>query len=270
MREIIIHMKKILLSLFVSSVGLAAIAQCTIDPSNTEFFSPAPDSVPCVERTVAYNQVIQISVPSSINLQDYGAPIPLTMYIDSLVITDITGFPTGVDYQPNPTNGVFYGGTNGCILLSGTTTDAAGNYPLTLHGTLTMHGNAFPPFFDGDTTVDLATMQGMSSQFSLSLDVINQGDPCRSTGINDVKFNANISTYPNPAKDKLTLAVNAAERINGTIEIVNMLGAIVAKKEIDIIGSQTFDFNVASLPAGIYALQMKDGNRKYSTTFIKE
>lgn len=256
-------MKKVILSLFIGATSLFASAQCTIDMSNTAFFSP--DTFPCVERSVAYNQTLQISVPA--NTANMGLPIPITLTIDTIIISNITGFPAGLSYTANPTSGVFPGGTNGCFQITGTTTAPAGNYPLSLSGSVSL-SSLFPPI---DTTVDLALIQSMAAgMFNLSLDVIEQGAPCRVNGINDLAFNAKIAAYPNPAKDNITVSINSAERINGTIEVINVLGAKVYSNKIDIFGTANYDINTSALPRGIYTVLLTDNNRKYSSNFVKE
>src|SRR5687768_17047763 len=114
-------MKKLysfLIFAFSSISFLAAQPPCTIDSSNTAFFSPRPDSLACVERTQSYSQVIQIAVPASINMQDFGAPFPYYLFVDSVVITGVNGLPTYITYSSIPANGVLYGGQRGCALVT--------------------------------------------------------------------------------------------------------------------------------------------------------
>ena len=62
-------MKKIypLLIAIFFSVGMVS-AQCTTDTSTT-FFSPKPDSLPCIDSSLAYSQVVHIYVWDSLNME---------------------------------------------------------------------------------------------------------------------------------------------------------------------------------------------------------
>lgn len=258
-------MKKIYLAVLMLAAVVSANAQCTIDPNNTQFFSPSPDSIPCVERGNAYDQVLQIAVPSQFNLQDLGAPIPYYLYIDSVVITNVSGFPTGITNQLNAVNGTtLYGGENYCSRVSGTTNDAVGRYQLLFEGTITMHGNPFPPYFDGDTTVDLATVQSQpDNPFQLFLDVINVGDECRpSTGINDFssELNAAFFVYPNPNNGVFEVKLNAGHRVNGEINVVDNTGRLVFTQKLDVIGLYNTTIDLKNFAAGLYSVQVKSEN----------
>ncbi len=247
------------------------VVPCTIDSSNTAFFSPRPDSIPCVERTVPYSQVIQIKIPTSIDLQDFGSPISFVLTVDSVVITGVNGLPTGLTYESNPSGGVFYGGSYGCALLEGTTTDPADRYPITFNGTFTAHGQPFPPFFDGDTTIDFATLQSLGGGlFDLFLDVINQGDPCRPapSGISDFSADLNslIRVYPNPNNGLFNVRIDAGRRLKGDMVILDVTGRKVFTEAIDAVGLYTNSINLSQFAKGLYTLQVRtaEGNASKS------
>lgn len=268
-------MKKLLFSALVAfgAIFQANSQACTVDttvipPGRFSF----PDTLPCVEKTVAYDQVVQFKIPATINAQDFGSPIPFTLTIDSIVIDSVTGFPAGISAAYNPSNGVFYGGSAGCFKVSGTTNDPVGNYPVTVHGTLTARGTAFPGVFDGDTTISLAALSGFQQNpfGALSLDVINAGDPCRqsSVGINNVKsFNATVKAYPNPAINVLNVAINSVDRINGDMIVFDVMGRKVFTQKIDISGVQNFAIDVTPFASGLYNLVITDGYKKSATQF---
>jgi hypothetical protein len=249
----------------------ASFSQCVIDNSNTAFFSPSPDSVPCVERGVPYDQVIQIKVPTSIDLADFGAPISFILTVDSFVVTDITGFPSGLTYTQNPSSGVMYGGDNGCGQVQGTTNDPVGNYPLSFVGFISLHGLPFPGIFDGDTTIDLATLQTLSSMFSLSLDVIEQGDPCRASGVKDfsAELNSAISVYPNPTSGPALVSVNTARRLNGSIQLMDVNGKLINEQLIDVVGKASFPLDLGKCAPGVYSVVLRT-NEGYASKIISK
>lgn len=251
-----------LLGIAVAFAGNNGVA-CTIDSSNTDFFNPRPDTLPCVERGNAYDQVIQIKVPTSIDLQTLvpSLPFPFVLNIDSVVIDSVTGFPQGLYYMIRPYNGVLYGGDNGCAEISGTTNDPAGNYPITFHGTMTLHGMAFPPYFDGDTTVDFATIQSApQNPFSASLDVINPGDQCRPaapSGIINAELNAAIRVYPNPTNGVFQFNLNTGSRTDGELLVIDALGQVVYRQDVMAQGQYQTTVDLGKHAPGIYTVQFK-------------
>lgn len=235
---------------------------CTIDSANTAFFSPGPDSIPCIERGVAYSQIIQIHVPQTLDIGPFiGFPAGIIILtVDSLNLDSLTGFPTGMTYNLNPADGHFLGGDNGCVYAYGTTNDPVGNYPLGVHGTISVSGIpggfGFPP----DTTFQLAQAQSMSGMFQLSVDVINTGDECRpSTGIRDFSADLNslIQVYPNPNNGIFDLRLDAGRRINGEIVITDIAGRRVFSQVIDVVGLYTTSINLSQFGKGLYTLQIK-------------
>jgi len=257
---------------------LLSNAQCTVDTTQVasgKFFSP--DTFPCAVRTVAYNQILQFKVPYSINVQDFvQIPVPYTVYIDSIQIDSITGFPAGIKDSTNPANGHFFPGKGGCAKLYGTTTAPKGNYPLTAHGFVTVHGTPQPLVgFDGDSTFSLDQLAQLGkSPFSFSVDVINVGDQCRPSVASGMEilnsFNAIMKIYPNPATGTLNLDINTVDRINGSINVFDALGRKISEEKIDLLGLMNKQINVSSFPVGIYTLQITDSKNSFKTKFVVE
>ncbi len=259
-------MKKIYTILFLISCSTSAVMAgvgCTIDSTNTGFFSPSPDSLPCIERNIPYAQIIQILVPTSIDLQQFGSPIPFVLTVDSMVVDSVTGLPSGIGYTLNPDSQAIYGGGRACALLSGTTTDPKGNYPVIFHGSITMHGFPFPPYFDGDTTVRLEDVQGApQSPFKAAVDVINPGDTCRPAAPNTIKsFNRELNTalfvYPNPSNGLFEVKLNTGRRINGTISVIDLMGREIYKENLDVTNLYTTRIDLRNFAKGIYTLLLK-------------
>ncbi|GIV33020.1 MAG: hypothetical protein KatS3mg031_0555 [Chitinophagales bacterium] len=112
-------MKNLFLSFTILASATLLAAQCVVDSSNTtDGFTPA--SLPCITQGSPYSEVVQLHIPTSFG----GATI------DSVLLLSITGLPTGIGYAINPSPAAIPGGSNGCILFSGTTAAAVGTYPL--------------------------------------------------------------------------------------------------------------------------------------------
>ena len=236
-------------------------AGCTIDSTNTSFFSPGPDSIPCIERGVAYTQVIQIHVPQTFDIGPFvGLPFAVNLTVDSLNIDSISGFPAGLTYDLNPADGRFKGGDNGCALASGTTNVPAGNYPLGMHGTIYVSGIPAGFGFPSDTSFQLAQAQSFSTMFNLAVDVINQGDPCRPT-TNVQNFSAELNSLlhisPNPSNGIFELQLNAGRRIAGEIAVLDMSGRKIFSQALDAVGLFNTTINISNFARGLYTLQLK-------------
>ncbi|HLP20716.1 MAG TPA: T9SS type A sorting domain-containing protein [Chitinophagales bacterium] len=263
-------MKKVYTILAAMVIGISASfagAGCTIDPSNTQFFSPAPDSIPCIERGQSYTQIIQVHVPETIDVGPmFGFPAGIIILaVDSMQIDSVTGFPTGLNYAQNPPDGFYLGGDNGCINAYGTTNDPVGNYPLTVHGTISVSG--IPPGFGfpSDTSFQLDQGQGMSGMFSLGVDVINPGDECRpaqNTGINSFSADLNslMQVVPNPNNGVFELRLNAGRRVEGEVVIVDVTGRKVYSQAIDAVGMYSNQINLQQFGKGLYTLQLRTAN----------
>lgn len=244
----------VLLVLFVASNMFAQ--SCVIDANNTEFVTPSQDSFPCVERSVAYTESIQLSIPGT-----FTTPVG-DVTIDSVVITSVTGFPTGLNYACNPTTCSFPGGQNGCMNFYGTTSDPAGNYPLTFSGFF-YYSPSNPLFPSPVDFAALAAIPGAPS-ISYALDVIEAGAPCRpdttpTTGINDFSSSLNAAIYvsPNPNNGQFQLSINAGRAIVGNMMIVDMLGREVYSQTLDVTGQYTQAINTGKLNAGLYTLLIR-------------
>jgi hypothetical protein len=241
-------MKKFALALFVTVAAfVSAYSQaCVINQNSSGFFSPAADSFPCVERNVAFSHALQLSIPSGYT----------GFTVDSIVITNITGFPTGLSYACNPASCVFYGGTKGCINFQGTTADTIGTYTLTIQGTAT---GTVPVV--GTQTVSLSTLSsfgGPSPTYQLT--VIDSGSPCRGTvdirGFS-AELNSAIYIYPNPNNGTFEFKLDAGRRINGEIMVFDATGNKVFNQTLDVIGFYNTTIDLSKLAKGLYTLQLR-------------
>jgi hypothetical protein len=243
----------------------APAALCTIDTSNTLFFSPGSSTLPCIERGVPYHQIIQVAVPIAINLQDLvpSLPIAFGLFVDSVIIDSITGFPSGITLVFNPATRKFYGGDHGCVDVSGITNAAKGIYHLVFHGTITLHGQPFGSYFDGDTTVSLQNLQANpNSPFKFTAQVINPGDSCThliAAGINNNRsgLNAVFKIYPNPGSGIFRFDMNSGKTIEGEINVLDYMGRLVLTRSVDVSGPFNTSIDLSGEAQGIYVVQLK-------------
>lgn len=82
-------------------------------------------------------------------------------------------------------------------------------------------------------------------------------------GIDDTNSIKNITIFPNPTKDKITIANIQNKNIN-TIEVYSILGQLVDNRNIKE-GLNSVDLNLESLDSGIYLLKV-NSTEGHSTT----
>ena len=239
--------KKVLFtaSLFISGIVLLN-AQCTPDPQYT---SPGiyPDTItnlPHATATVAYNTTMTAVVPAD-------TTVIVTIPIDSIGITQFTGLPTGLTWQANTSSNYWHGGTSGCVLISGTTTQV-GIFPLSIQ-TKTYLGLGMQPV---NTPV---------LGYKIVVDPI--------TGINNVnleKFDISQNS-PNPFSFKTDILFTSpvAETIQFTV--YNLIGEVVYKESINAIaGINEIEFTTSNLPSGIYMYQINNKAQTVTKRMIIE
>jgi hypothetical protein len=241
----IYHMKKLLLFAALLTGSLSQLsAQCTITPGCTTgptgyCTTPAENTnLTNATESALYNTTIQFSLASSI------AVGPTTIAIVNASINSVTGMPAGLTYSTNPASGTFPGGSNACLLLSGTPSAAsAGTYTISVTFSV---NTSFAP-----TTQTLVWFLTV--------------DPSGTVGIKSINPNTTFFISPNPATSELTVASGSHM---GKIQIVDALGKTVLTHDANYSSQTTI--NISSLSKGVYFLQMNDGAKISTKKFIKD
>jgi hypothetical protein len=78
----------------------------------------------------------------------------------------------------------------------------------------------------------------------------------------DESANANLSVYPNPSSDVVTIESNMTE---GSIEIIDLTGKVVANQTVNGVATA---FNTAALSNGIYTVILTNGSTVETRKFI--
>lgn len=132
-------MRQLILSFFVLALGTVnGYAQCTPNTSITQA-GIYPDSATGLAPGVvgqAYSQEMQLRVPLDTLVDLLGTGTPSLVPITSITLTAFNNLPAGLTYACNPPTCVFPGGTNGCVLISGTPVVAGTFVPLAVTSTL--------------------------------------------------------------------------------------------------------------------------------------
>lgn len=232
--------KRILvLALLAGGIALNAHAQCIPDVTITDpgIYPDSATGLPAGTVGVTYNEVIQFKVLTDTSL----AGLPVT--VDSISITQVTGLPPGISYTCTPASCVFPGGSNGCILLTGTPT-VSGAFPLTV-----------------DLIID-ANLSGIAFQQPSTVDyyVININAATGIATLSSVNFGI-VNVLPNPAADYTDLTYSTPLGGDFRITLYDMIGKKVSEQLIrGLPGNNTFRIKTAQLKSGVYMLTLGNGS----------
>lgn len=91
------------------------------------------------------------------------------------------------------------------------------------------------------------------------------------TSINDLVNEGSISLYPSPASNELNVAIDMKQAAEVTFAVYNALGQeVMVEKQSLATGKQTATLNVSQLAAGVYILNIGNGEGAVQHKFIKE
>ncbi len=80
-----------------------------------------------------------------------------------------------------------------------------------------------------------------------------------------------MSLYPNPARQKLSVEITSGACFSGTIEIINLLGTTVLSSKFEhLSGMQRLSFNIDYLKSGLYFIIMKTADSSVTRKILIE
>jgi len=243
--------KNLLIVIVLTLAGIVNIAnaQCVPDLSITTpgIYPDSATNLPGGTVGIPYNEDIQARVLTDTSLS--GLPVVIT----SITLSSVTGLPPGLTYNCTPSSCVFPGGSNGCMLLSGTPT-TAGVFPITVELTVdgTIFGTPVPPQV---STLDY---------YFITIDV--------NSGINDqltsVKFDL-VQNNPNPASTYTDVTFSTPIAGNFTIKMFNMIGKEVLKQNIrGMAGVNSSRLMLEDITSGVYMLSIENGSNVVTRRMI--
>jgi hypothetical protein len=242
-------MKKILLTLVLTIATIFASAQCMPDLQFTDAGIYPDSATGLVNAYVGqnYSQNITIITPLDTSVASLGG---LTVTIDSINLTSVTGLPPNFAYTCDPPSCGFPGGTIKCAELYSTinpTTSDIGLYNITFE-TKTYVIAPIVGAITQDDVIDYYYIEILDNTTS----VINQ--------FSSLTFELK-GVFPNPAVNNAKI-----QFISGTSEAVifkvyNLLGEEV---DLQIIHSQrgvnTINLNTTSYSEGMYLYSINNGS----------
>ena len=231
---------------------------CVIDTNNYALFSPPSEQLPCVVR----------NSPCDITLQLFCPPTLGGIGIDSIRVTSFPGMPAGLIKTSNPASGTMYPYDRMCIHISGTTTDTVGYYEILYNGTAyTSAGNA--PF-----SYLRANVAGALPEYALN--VINPGDACPNTdtlaaGMKELySTRAAFSVFPNPTTGLFTFSLNAEQKLNGGITVMDVTGRTIYTQVTQAAPIFQTEIDLSRFAKGIYFVQYRTTEGTASKKISKE
>ena len=252
-------MRKLLLTttIFFASLGFIfsqgfSNPPCAIAVTDTGYYTPYYDSLPCVEKGLPYSGSVQVSMPTAFNS---------SIILDSLVITSITGLPAGIAYAQNPASGVYYGNSNGCIAFAGTTNSDSGSYQLTFSGYAVISTQS------SGTQIyslnQLAQIQDAPVP-SYFLNIINPGDSCfpppivySTTAVSNLIQSSQLSVSPNPTNGTFNFELNINKAVSGEVVVTDLMGRKVYTQQFSSSGLFQSNINLGNCSKGLYLLQIR-------------
>lgn len=85
-------------------------------------------------------------------------------------------------------------------------------------------------------------------------------------GDGELITSARVNVFPNPAGGKLNVAIDDLQS-STTLQVYNVMGKLVMQQQTN---KAITEMNIAKLPAGIYMLNINNGNAVRSVKFVKE
>ncbi len=249
-------MKKQILAicLLVIAVAFQASAQCV---PNTSITVPGiyPDSATGLSPGVvgqAYSQVMQMRVPNDTMVAVSGVGT-VNVTIDDITLQSFTALPPGLTYSKTPTSGVFPGGSNGCVLISGTPTTAGTYHPKAITAT---HGHYLIFNQTQIDTIDYYTIVITSTSTGLAL---LENPSTFSVG----------ACQPNPASDFTVIPFSVPTGGQVGLTVYNMIGQVKERMQISAAtGLNEYRLSTKELEAGIYIYSLEAAGKKLSGRLV--
>jgi hypothetical protein len=83
--------------------------------------------------------------------------------------------------------------------------------------------------------------------------------------------NNNFSMFPNPAKENVSIVLNANQKSEGTVNLFNISGALVKAINTKFVaGVNTLELTLTDLPKGMYFVQINNNESSFTKKLIIE
>lgn len=252
-------MKKKLLFLSFTFAYVLASGQCIPDP---QFTAPGiyPDTTIGLSDAFvgqAYIQNITIITPTDTIVDILGQSVSVD--IDSITLTTVTGLPNGFTYSCDPPSCGFPGGTTKCAELYSTvnpTLSDIGVYNIVFETTSYASNVPFLGTFQQDDIIDYYYLNIVDN----TTFTINQYD---------VSSFDLLDVYPNPASTNTKIQFICGSTDDIILNIYNLLGEVKETFIIkSIVGVNTINLSLSSFQNGLYLYSINNGNQVLTKRMI--
>ncbi len=258
-------MKKVLLFLlFFAGIQIGVThAQCEPDPQYAESDAgvyPLPDTVgsptsslPMGFENQPYELLFTAVVPDSIMLELNPGQPPLNADLSEVIIDEVMGLPPGLDYVCNPPDCIFPDQSQGCVLVSGTPTQA-GTYFLTVKSRVGVGVAQLPVDFPGAL---------VGGEYKI---IIDEDIAVDAPIENVIGLGQNI---PNPFSDVTEIQIDTKQSGVFEFKVYNVIGKLLHEREVTLsAGNNTITFNGSKLPSGMYFYSIGQGNDRVTRRMV--
>ncbi|MCB0588126.1 MAG: T9SS type A sorting domain-containing protein, partial [Phaeodactylibacter sp.] len=91
------------------------------------------------------------------------------------------------------------------------------------------------------------------------------------SGVDETALEQGVKVFPNPANNLLNVNVDLPEAAdNLAIRMVNTFGQVVVERYYGALQTGNLQIDVSNIPAGMYLVQVMDGNAQYTHSVIVE
>ena len=245
-------MKKTLLFLSFTLAYVFSSGQCIPDPQYT---APGiyPDTTTGLSDAIvgqAYSQNITIITPTDTVVDILGQSVSVD--IDSISLTTVTGLPNGFTYSCDPPSCGFPGGTIKCAELYSTVNpnqSDIGLYNIVFETTSYASNVPFLGTFTQDDIIDYYFINIVdNTTFTIDKYDISSFD------LRDV--------FPNPASKNVKIQFISGSTDDIILNVYNLLGEVQESLIIkSVLGINTINLSLSSFKNGLYLYSINNGNQ---------
>ncbi len=220
--------------------------------------SPSDSALPCGVRGTAISDTIYFK-----NFTQFSVATVNSLKIDSLYL------PAGLTWHTSSPNNTFTTGQDGVILVNGTTYVPQGVYKLRIIVDVNTTIGNFSAV-DAEALAHLRYHVRVISNSACPCPAIDPADSASvytaytctipTIGVNEVAQNiSELSVKPNPFSGAAKIEFNSAVAGTYTLKMINLLGAVVASKEVEIYtGANELMLDRNGLASGVYLLSISN------------
>ena len=209
---------------------------------------------------VPYEQLFTAVVPDSLSTVFNGAPIEAALL--SVAVNDITGLPAGITYACEPPDCVFLQETVGCVLFSGTPTEA-GDFAPVVQTTVAANIGV-----DLSLPVNFPAQMGdaveiFPGEYKIVVHAEGSGEAACLVGVNDAL--ADVlgvqQNVPNPFNSITNITIDSKESGAFDLKVYSLIGEMVHSEVLTLsAGENIIQFDGTNLDSGMYFYAVGQGN----------